>query len=320
VIFEAGGGLLSWMDVLLVVLTILGSLLAGVAAERRHGARAAVGARGVLKLLLYVLTPPVAFLNVAHLEITADVGGGIVIGWAALVLAGLAAWAVGRWWLRLPPPTNGVLVNSSLQGNTGYLGLPLCVALLGGEHLSQAVAYDVFVQAPVLLLGVFGVGAAMGTRAGSSTAERLRAFVLKNPPLIAVVAGLLAPAALAPAGLVEASRVLVYASLPFGFFAAGVILAEHAEEGRAALRPRFERSVGAAILLRLVVAPLLLFLLAAPFIDLPPAYLLLAAMPAGLSGLTVAHAYGLDLRFAASAVAWTTAVGVTAAVGLGLAV
>lgn len=305
---------------LLVVLTIAGSLLAGNAAERRLGERARTGARRLLELMLYGLAPPVAFLNIVHLELTPDVGGGIVAGWLALTGAGLLAWVVARWGLKLPRPSAGVLINSSLQSNTVFLGLPVCAALLGTEHLGEAVVYDAFVQAPVLWLGVFGVGAAMGTRAGESARERLRSFVLRNPPLLAVLAGLVAPAALAPPALVEASQVLVLATLPLGFFAAGVILAEHAERGRRSLRGRLTPAIGAAVALRLVVAPLLLLALAAPFIDLPPAYLLLAAMPAGVNGLTVAHIFGLDLRLASSVVAWTTAVGVAAAAGISLAV
>jgi len=304
--------------VLWVVACIVASLAAGVAAERRFGGRASVAARTMLKVLLYGFTPPVAFLNIVGLEITGDVGGGIVIGWAALILAGLLAWAFGRHVLGLAPPSNGVLVNISLQGNTNYLGLPLCAALLGTGHLPEAIAYDSFVQAPVFLLGVFGVAAAMGTKAGGSTAERVRTFVFKNPVLLAVVAGLVAPAAFAPAPLVAISHVIVFAALPWGFFCAGVILAEHLERGEA-VRPALSPPIGAAIVMRLVLAPLLLLLLAAPFIDLPAAYLLAAATPAGLNGLTVAHAYGLDLRYAASSLAWTTGVGVAGMSALALA-
>jgi len=300
-----------------VVATIVVSLAAGFAAERRFGERASTAARRGLKILLYGFTPPVVFLNITGLHVDADVGGGIVIGWIALVLAGVLAWLFGRHVLRLPPPSNGVLVNISLQGNTNYLGLPLCAALLGTEHLPEAIAYDSFVQAPVFLLGVFGVAAAMGERAGGSLGERVRAFVFKNPVLLAVVAGLLAPASLAPAALVGASHVIVFVALPWGFFCAGVILAEHLEGDR--VRPAIDAPVGAAIVMRLVLAPLLLVLLAAPFIDLPPAYLLAAATPAGLNGLTVAHAYGLDLRYAASSLAWTTGIGVAGMSALALA-
>jgi len=300
-----------------VVATIVVSLAAGFAAERRFGERASAAARRALKILLYGFTPPVVFLNITGLHIDADVGGGIVIGWLALILAGVLAWLFGRHVLRLPPPSNGVLVNISLQGNTNYLGLPLCAAVLGTQHLPEAIAYDSFVQAPVFLLGVFGVAAAMGTKAGGTTGERVRAFVLKNPILLVVVAGLLVPASLVPAGLVSISHVIVFVALPWGFVAAGILLAEHLGAERGA--PAISAPVGAAVLMRLVLAPLLLLVLAAPFIDLPPAYLLAAATPAGLNGLTVAHAYGLDLRFAASSLAWTTGVGVVAMSALALA-
>ena len=303
-----------------VVLTIAVSLAAGAAAERRAGERASALARRLLKILLYGFTPPVAFLNIAHLRVTADVGVGILLGWLALALAGVVAWLLGRYVLRLARPSTGVLVNISMQGNTSYLGFPLCAALLGAQHLPEAIAYDAFVQAPVFLLGVFGVAAAMGTKAGETPAERLRAFLLRNPVLLAVAAGLLVPDALAPDALVRISHVIVFAALPWGFFCAGVIVAEHLQAGRVIARPRLEKRDGAAVLMRLVLAPLLLVLLAAPFIDLPPGYLVAAATPAGINGLTVAHAYGLDLRYAASGLAWTTGVGIAAMAALALAV
>ena len=56
-------------------------------------------------MLLYGFTPPVAFLNIVGLETMGDVGGGIVIGWAALIGAGILAWAFGRHvpgWSRRP--------------------------------------------------------------------------------------------------------------------------------------------------------------------------------------------------------------------------
>jgi len=313
----------------LIALTIAASVAAGVLAERRAGVRAGEAARTLLRFLLYVLVPPVVFFNIARLEIDADVGAGIALGWLALIAAGGLAYLLGTRLLRLEPPAAGTLTNLALQGNTGYLGLPLCAAFLGRDSLSEAVAYDALVQGPVLFVAVFGVGAALGTRAGEGVRERLRAFVIRNPPLLAALAALLAPDALAPDALVDASRVLVYALLPLGFLAVGVTLAEEAEEGQLALprpfgprhrlrlAPRFDRRVAAALVFRLVVAPLLLLALAAPLIDLPGPYLLLAAMPAGVNGLVVAHEYGLDLGLAASAIAWSTVVVVVVALVAG---
>jgi len=74
------------------------------------------------------------------------------------------------------------------------------------------------------------------------------------------------------------------------------------------------RSLSGAMPMRSIF-PALLILLAAPLIDLPPAYRLLSAMPSGLNSLIVAHAYGLDMEITAEAVTWSTAIVVLAALG-----
>jgi hypothetical protein len=43
-------------------------------------------------------------------------------------------------------------------------------------------------------------------------------------------------------------------------------------------------------------------------------------MPTGINSLIVGHLYGLDLRLAAGAIAWTTTIAVIAAVALSLVI
>ena len=112
----------------------------------------------------------------------------------------------------------------------------------------------------------------------------------------------------------DASRIAIVAVLPLGFFAVGAALAEQADEGSMPVPPPLDAAVAATVGLRLAVAPGLLLLLSLPVIDLPAPYLLLAAMPCGINTMIVTHAYGLDLRISAAAVAWSTAVAVAAAV------
>jgi predicted permease len=295
-----------------IAVTIAAALAAGAASERRFGEGARRASRLVLATMLYGLVPFITFFNIARLHIDANVGGGIGLGYVALALTGGVAYLVARRVLRLGRPATGSLLCSVIQGNTGYLGLPLTVALLGPRRLGEAVAYDSLVQAPTLLVAGFGVGAAFGTRAGAGARARLRSFVVRNPPLLAVLAGLLAPRALAPDVLVHASRALVIALLPLGFFAVGVTLSTDAEAGAARFPPPLTRAIGVALGLRLLLAPALLLLLALPLIDLPAPYLLLAAMPSGINGLVIAHAYGLDLSLSSGAIAWSTLVVVVA--------
>ncbi len=297
----------------LIVATVIAATSGGVWAERRWGERAGRGTRRALKLVLYGVLPPAVFFNIAHAELNADVGIGVVLAYLAVASALLIAWLVCTRLLHLPRPVVGSVLCCIVVANTGYLGLPMSAALLGFDSLSEASVYDILVSAPSLLLVAFSIGAAFGTEAGEGGGERLKAFLTRNPALYAGIAGLLAPQALAPDVLVDASRIVLAAILPVGFFAVGVALAEESEEGALGIPPRLDAPVGIAVVTRLVVAPALLFALALPLIELPDPYLLLAAMPSGINSLIVTHTYGLDVRVTASAIAWSTAIAIVGA-------
>lgn len=301
------------MGVVLTTCAIVVAVAVGVASERRWPRAAGNAARRVLLLLLYVFLPPVIFFNLAKAEIDLAQGVGLGLALVAVSIAGVTTWWMATRVLQLSRPRTGAVLVAVLSVNTGYLGYPLTVALLGRDHLPTTVLYDVLVTGPSLLLGAFAVGAAFGTKAGDSPRQRARAFLTRNPPLYAAIAGLLAPSALAPTALVDASQVLVAAILPIGFFAVGATLAEGAEHGELPLPPPMTRPVALALGARLALVPALLMLLAAPLIDLPASYRLMSAMPSGLNGMVVSHAYGLDNQIAAEAIVWSTAIVIGAA-------
>jgi predicted permease len=103
-------------------------------------------------------------------------------------------------------------------------------------------------------------------------------------------------------------------SAPLGFFALGAILAGEAEQGAFGLPPATSRRRSASpSCSRCSSCRCLLLAITAPLVALPRAFLLQAAMPSGINGLVIAHAYGLDLRTSAGAIAWSTAIVVVAA-------
>ena len=301
------------MGVLLITAAIVVATAVGVWSERRWPRGAGHAARQALLAILYFLLPPVIFFNLASSEIDLNHGAGIGLGILAVALTSVLVWFLAARVLRLSRPQVGATICTVLVVNTGYLGYPLTVALLGRDQLPNAVLYDVLVGGPCLLLGAFAVGAAFGTKAGESPRQRVRAFFTRNPPLYAAIAGLLAPQALAPTVLVDISQAIVIAILPIGFFAVGATLAEGAEHGELPMPPPLTRPVVVSLIGRLAIAPALLMLLAAPLIDLPAAYRLLSVMPTGLNSMIVSHAYGLDNQVVAEAVVWSTAIVVAAA-------
>jgi len=297
----------------LIAAAIVVSATLGFRLERQRGVAVAYLARRSLIVLLYTVLPFVTFFNLARADIDVDNGVGLILAYVAVIGAAVAAWAIASRLEHLSRPAVGAVISSVIVANTGYLGYPMTVELLGSDELSEAVLYDVLVAGPLLLIGAFSVGAAFGDRAGDTPRERVRAFFARNPLLYAGVAGLLAPDILAPDLLVDISRILIVAILPIGFFAVGATLAEGDDEGRVGFPPALTLPVATVSVLRLAVVPGLLYLLALPLIDLPPAYLLLAAMPCGLNSMIVAEAYGLDVRIVAAAITWSTVVAVVVA-------
>lgn len=301
------------MGVLLTAALIVAGTAVGVGAEHRYPTAAIGVARRLMRLILYFAVPIVIFFNLASASLSLDNAVGILLALLTMTLIGTFAWLVSSRLLGLSRAQTGAVIVAATVANTGYLGYPLTVALLGHDQLSTGVLFDVLVSGPVLMLGAFAVGAAFGDRAGEGLKARTRAFFTRNPPLYAAILGLLAPQALAPEFLVDATQVLVIAVLPVGFFAVGATLAEGAEHGELPIPPPFNRPVALAVGTRLVLAPAVLMLLAAPLIDLPAAYRLMSAMPTGLSALIVSHAYGLDNRTIAEAITWSTAIVVAGA-------
>jgi predicted permease len=287
-----------------VALAVIGATAVGIMGERRvRGARTL--AQRMLTLMPYVLVPFVSFVSIAQLRVTVAGGVGLVFAFVAMAVAGVVAWAAGRHVLRLSDSRLGAVICAVVVANTGSLGYPMTVALLQAGALPSAVAYDQIVNGPALFLVAFGVGAAFGSVATTARA-RYRSFLTRNPPLLAVVAGLVAPASLAPAPLPAISRVLVVAMLLAGFYAVGVYLSSERREDQAPLLERPDRPVLLALGLRLLSAPAILLGLSVVFVRVPNAYLLESAMPTGINSLIVGHSYGLDQQLIATIIVWST--------------
>ena len=291
---------------LLVILTVVLATGLGVLTEHRTASAQAI-ARGILTLMLYVLVPFVAFVSFVHLHLTLGGGVGLAVAYLGLGIAGTLAWWLGRR-MGLEGPALGGLICAVILVNTGYLGVPVAVVIFGAHELSRAVAYDQVVSGPMVFTVGFAVGAAFGTRGSGGRGERLRAFVTRNPPLIAVVAGLLAPAAAAPPSLVHAAHLVVDVMLVIGFFTVGVYLSSERRDDGAPLLERPDRRVGLALSLRFLINPVLLALVSVAGVAIPSVYLLQAAMPSGINSLIVGHAFGLDQRLIATIIVWSTLV------------
>ena len=146
------------------------------------------------KFLFWVGVPLsiVAFLRQANLS--AAVWFAPLTAWAALLLGALLAWGwiQGQIYLahfftsgdRLPDhplqhrPTQGSFLLAAMVGNTGYLGYPVSLALVGTEHFGWAVFYDTMGST----LGAYGLGVMLAAHFSESQhSGKLWQSILKNP-------------------------------------------------------------------------------------------------------------------------------------------
>lgn len=296
---------------IVLTLTIAASAALGAGAHRRWGEHVEALTRRLLDALLYVALPFITFFVLVRANLDAGAGIGIALAYVGFAIVGVLAWLAATRVLQLGPRAAGTVVIAAIMGNTAYLGLPLIAALLGSEDLGPAITFDALVSGPMFFVVAFAIAAAITTR-DEPLRDRVRVFFTRNPPLLAVVAALVAPDALAPDALVDLAKAGVMALAPVGFFVLGVQLAVETRDG-APRFPPLSAPVTLVLGLRLAVAPLLLLGLSALTVDVPDAYLVQAAMPVGINMLVVAHAYDLDLPLATSAIAWSTTIAIAAA-------
>jgi predicted permease len=303
--------------VILIALVIAAATAVGFGVEHRWGEeRAGVAARRVIRLMLWVLLPPVAFVNLARLDPSAGVVAGLAFGFVGLCAALALAYVIGKWVLKLPRASVGGLMLVSAFANTGYLGLPLTAALFGADELPNAIVYDLVLTTIAIFTIGFSIGAGFGTVA-SRPRDRVKVFFSRNPAIWACVAGLLAPTALSPDWAVDASHLIVYALLPLGFFVVGVTLATEAEEGVVRFPPPVTRPVAVALGLKLLAVPAVVVGLSQLTVDIPESFPAQAAMASAINSILIGHEYGLDSALIASAIAWST--GIVVAAGLAVA-
>ncbi|HEX7292226.1 MAG TPA: AEC family transporter [Conexibacter sp.] len=291
-----------------IVLTVIAATAVGVSVERRDNARADRLRFAVLQLMLWVLVPFVAYVNIARAQLSLDATLSIAIAATSIAVAGTIMWRLARGPFALPSASTGAAIVTTIQANTAYFGLPLIAALFTHAELSQAVVYDGLVSLPMFVIGSSTVGARLGHARECGLREQLRTGLLRNPVLWAVVVALLVPEAWAPEALVTPSHVAVYALLPLGFFVVGVTLGDEAKEGTLRIPPPLTAPIAAVALLRMAFTPLVLLVVGLLLIDVPAPFYVMAAMPVGVNTVLVGHATGLDLRLTSSAIAWTTVI------------
>jgi predicted permease len=194
-------------------------------------------------------------------------------------------------------------------GNTVLMGIPIILATYGDRAslpLFIIIGIHTLILVPVISLGYAlagGKGRGLGKAMGDIAVDLVR-----NPILIGLLAGLLyghyGPPL--PTVVSETTRLLGEASMPAALFAVGGTLARYSIGGQV------PHALGLSII-KLVLLPLLVWLLADRLLGLPLLWtqviVLLAALPSGVTPFLFATRYGAAKNTVTTTIILSTALG-----------
>ena len=234
---------------------------------------------------------------------------------AALIVAATAGWARrqgGSW----PDAAMGALV--AAFPNSGFMGVPLILALLGAGAVGPVMAtllVDLVVTTS-LCIGLSQWGAA-GQHGPAKAVGRALQGVLRNPMpwsiLLGALAGALGFALWAPLG--KTVQLLADAASPVALFTIGAVLARSQMRPATTAGQAAPRDVGVLAVTKLLLHPLLVWTMGtlavrAGALDtsaLTP-LVLVAALPAASNVSLLAERFGADNGRVARVILWSTAV------------
>jgi predicted permease len=241
-------------ELLAIFLDVVAPVFAIVGIGYLVGPRLGLDAKTLSRAAYYVFVPAFTFDVISRSRVPLASAGRMAAYAIATHLAfGAIAFVLARL-LRRSREVTAAYVMLAVFGNVGNFGLALVTFRLGDAALAPATIYFVVI---LLTSFVVCVGVAAWTRGGGLSAV---SSVFRTPALIVAVPAALVSAAQAEVPLVVSRTVglLGGAMIPVMLFVLGVQLAH-----TRVLRPTAD--VGVVSLLRLVGAPALAFVLAAPF-------------------------------------------------------
>ena len=248
----------------------------------------------------------------------ADLSGALwiapVTAWMAILLgAGLAwTWIKGLA-LRQPAdvsnklsegsftlwskPTQGSFLLASMVGNTGYLGFPVTLALVGEKYFGWAIFYDMLGTT----LGAYGLGVLLAARFGRGAQShwQLLRTIVQNPALWSLGFGLSFRQIWLPDFAERGLQGLAWSAIALSLLLIGMRLSQ-LESGS------YLKQASVSLSIKMLLVPLVLgmglFYLG---ITGPPQLVIVLqmAMPPAFATLVLAEVYDLDRNLSVTALA-----------------
>jgi predicted permease len=234
----------------------------------------------------------------------ADLSGAIwiapVVAWMAIFLGAALAWG----WMKLQPratnwrqPTQGSFLLASMVGNTGYLGFPVSLTLVGEKYFGWAIFYDMLGTT----IGAYGLGVLMAARFGgvAHSQKQLVGVIVKNPALWSLGFGLGFRYVELPQFAEQSLKAMAWSAIALSLILIGMRLSQLKSS-------HYWKPASVSLGIKMLFVPLVLglALLALGITGSPQLVIVLQmAMPPAFATLVLAEVYDLDRNFSVTALA-----------------
>jgi hypothetical protein len=245
----------------------------------------------------------------------ADLSGAIwiapMVAWMAIILGAGLAWAwIQRYSVRSrakgsdrssanswSKPAQGSFLLSSMVGNTGYLGFPVTLTLVGEKYFGWALFYDMLGTT----IGAYGLGVLLAARFGQEAQNyrQLTLSLLQNPALWSLGFGLGFRQIPLPEGMERILQGLAWSAIALSLILIGMRLSQLNSWSRL-------RQAGVSLGIKMLLVPFILGLglLGLGITGAPQLVIVLQmAMPPAFATLVLAEVYDLDRDLTVTALA-----------------
>jgi malate permease and related proteins len=247
--------------------------------------------------IIHVSLPALTLLHVHDLKLTSEVALLAAMGWLCFGLSAGFFWLMGRW-LKLPRGTIGALILTGGLCNTAFFGLPMIDVYYGHEGILTGLIVDQL--GSFLVLSTLAVVVAGVYSSGRTTPGQMVRRIVLFPPFIALVITLLLIPVAYPAWLTELLKRLGDTLPPLALLAVGFQFRFGHIAGNM-------RNLALGLGFKLILAPLLLFILYVPVLGAHgqsiQIVLFQAAMPPMITSAILASEHDLDPELATLMVA-----------------
>ena len=268
--------------ILLIVCFIAGMLL-------HRFKRMPVNTSAVLNSFIIIISlPALTLLSVHEIKISGDIGFMMAMAWLTFGLSAGFFWLLGRW-LKLPRPTVGALILTGGLCNSAFVGLPMIEAFYGHQGLASGIIVDQLGSS--LVLSTLGITVAGIYSSGRPTASEMAKRIFLFPPFIALVIALLSIPMEYPAWLTSVLKRMGDTMAPLALLSIGFQLRLGHLAGNG-------RNLAIGLGFKLLLAPLILFLLYVPLLGAHGQAIQItlfeAAMPPMITAAILATEHELD--------------------------